>query len=95
MTLSRTVRRRLIAAVGVGATVVSIAAVAQPATAASGRTIVPGTATKWLAHAHDRGAVAKSANVNFGVLLKMRDQSQAVAKLQQLSKPEARATASG
>jgi subtilase family serine protease len=79
--------RRIVAALGAGATVLALASIAQPANAASGRRVMKGTAPTWLSHAKDRGALAKGTKVDFGVLLSIRNQAQAEAALKTVSDP--------
>jgi subtilase family serine protease len=88
MRLSSSTGRRIVAGLGAGATVLAVVSVAQPASATATRRVVDGTAPKWLSHAKDQGDVSKSSRVNFGVLLKMRNQAQAVATLQKVSDPQ-------
>lgn len=87
MRSSRLIRRGLLP--GVLACAAAIAAVAPAASAASPRDrhALPGTAPRWLNRAHDLGATPSTQQVNFGVLLSMRNQAAAEAKLQAISDP--------
>lgn len=64
----------------------AITAVAQSASASPAHPLT-GTAPKWLSQARAQGAVATSSQVNFGLLLKMRNQPGAEAVLQEISTP--------
>jgi subtilase family serine protease len=79
--------RRIVAALGAGATILALASIAQPASAATARHAVKGSKPTWLAKAKDHGALAKSTKVSFGVLLSLRNQSQATATLKKISDP--------
>src|SRR6476469_8980535 len=75
---------------GLLATVVSCAAVviaAASASASPGRYQLRGSVPGWLHQAHQVGATPSAQQVNFGVLLSMRDQAGAQAKLQAISDP--------
>ncbi len=84
MRSSRSIRRGLVAAVLVG---VASAAAAASASAAPGRHTLRGSAPGWLGQAHNLGATPSAQQVQFGVLLHMRDQAGAEAKLQAISDP--------
>ncbi len=87
MRLSNSSWRRIVAGLGAGATVLAVVTIGQPASAASTRKVVSGSQPKWLSHAQDHGQAAKAGKVDFGVLLKLRNQDQAVATLQKVSDP--------
>ena len=71
-----------------GATVVGLSITAGSAMAApQGRHPLNGSTPRWLNLAHDMGDSPTSQQVNFGVLLGMRDQAGAVATLQSISDP--------
>jgi subtilase family serine protease len=87
MRLSSSTGRRIVAGLGAGATVLAVVSVAQPASAVSARRALSGSRPTWTGQAHDEGHTAKSTRIDFGVLLKMRNQSQAVSTLQAISTP--------
>jgi subtilase family serine protease len=71
-----------------GAGALALAVMAVPAAAApQGRHALHGSKPQWLHQARDLGATSSSQQVNFGVLLGMRDQAGAVATLQAISDP--------
>jgi subtilase family serine protease len=74
-----------------GGTVIGLSLTAGAASAASaapqGRHPLDGSMPKWLHQAHDKGASPTAQQMNFGVLLGMRDQSGAIATLQAISDP--------
>ncbi|MBV9208722.1 MAG: S8/S53 family peptidase [Actinobacteria bacterium] len=71
-----------------GAAIVGLSATAGAASAApQARHPLDGSTPRWLNKAHDLGASQSSQQVNFGVLLGMRDQSGAIATLQAISDP--------
>ena len=86
---SRFLRRRLVAGsiAGVLAGVALVALTASTGSASQGRPSVPGSRPGWLNHAHDLGAAPSSAQVDFGVLLAMRNEADAEATLQSISDP--------
>ena len=88
MRLSSSTGRRIVAGLGAGATVLAVVSIAQPASAASARRVVSATRPTWTGQAKDKGHSAKSTRIDFGVLLKMRNQSQADATLQRISDPK-------
>jgi subtilase family serine protease len=55
--------------------------------AAPGRHALAGSTPRWLSNAQKVGATKSSASVNFGVVLKMRNQANAVATLKAVSEP--------
>jgi subtilase family serine protease len=71
----------------VTSTAVAVAVAAPQASAAPSRHVLAGSAAAWTAKAQKVGAVSASAKVDFGVLLKMRNQSGAERLLQRLSTP--------
>ena len=78
----------LLATVTVTVTAAAVAMVAGPASAApQGRHPLAGSLPRWLHQAHDLGTTSSSQQVNFGVLLSMRDQAGAVATLRAISDP--------
>ncbi len=87
MRLSSSTGRRIVAGLGAGATVLAVVSIAQPASAASARRTLSGSRPAWTSKAQDKGHSARTTRLDFGVLLKMRNQSQAVAKLQDISEP--------
>ena len=71
-----------------GATAVGLSITAGSAMAApQGRHPLSGSTPRWLHLAQDMGASQSSQQVNFGILLGMRDQAGAVATLQAISNP--------
>jgi subtilase family serine protease len=71
-----------------GATVVGLSITAGSAMAApQGRHPLNGSTPRWLHLAQDMGASQSSQQVNFGILLGLRDQAGAVATLQAISDP--------
>ena len=88
MRLSSSTGRRIVAGLGAGATVLAVVSIAQPASAASARRVVNASRPTWTGQAKNKGHAAKSTKINFGVLLKMRNQSQADATLQRISDPK-------
>jgi subtilase family serine protease len=88
MKLSSSTGRRIVAGLGAGATVLAVVSIAQPASAASARRVVSASRPAWTGQAQDKGHTAKSTRIAFGVLLKMRNQSQADATLQRVSDPK-------
>ena len=82
-------RRTVLAGLLSGVTVVGVAAVAVPASASGGpqRHTIAGSTPRWLNKARSLGATPSSQQVNFGVLLSMRDQAGAAAALQAISEP--------
>jgi subtilase family serine protease len=89
---SRIIRRRLLAtlvAAGTAAGVTGVTALAGPASAQASqhRQVLAGSTPGWLRAAHDLGSVAPAQQLDFGVLLQMRDQAGAAATLQAISEP--------
>ncbi len=70
-----------------GATVVAFSATARSAEASGDRYPLNGSTPHWLHLATDMGASQTSGQVNFGILLGIRNQSAAVAALRSLSDP--------
>ena len=90
MTSSRVIRRAVLASVASGATILGLAAAASTASAAgpgSGRHYLAGSTPRWLSHAKSVSTTSAAEQVNFGVLLGMRDQAGAEATLQAVSDP--------
>jgi subtilase family serine protease len=84
---SRFVRKVAIGLLASG-TVIGLTAAAGAASAApQGRHPLDGSMPKWLHQARDIGTSASTQQVNFGVLLGMRDQAGATATLQAISDP--------
>ena len=84
---SRFVRRVAIGLLASG-TVIGLTAAAGAASAApQGRHPLNGSMPKWLHQAHDMGASSSAQQMNFGVLLGMRDQAGAMATLKAISDP--------
>jgi len=84
---SRFVRRVAIGLLASG-TVIGLTAAAGAASAApQGRHPLDGTMPKWLHQAHDNGASSSAQQMNFGILLGMRDQAGALATLKTISDP--------
>jgi subtilase family serine protease len=85
----RFIRRTVLAGLLSGVTVVGVAAVAVPASASGGpqRHTIGGSTPRWLHKARSLSATPSSEQVNFGVLLGMRDQAGAAATLQAISDP--------
>ncbi len=80
--------RKLAIGLLAGATVVGLSVTAGSAMAApQGRHPLNGSTPRWLNLAHDMGASPTSQQVDFGILLGMRDQAGAVATLQAISDP--------
>src|SRR2546429_5248478 len=76
---SRLVRKVAIGLLAAG-TVIGLTATAGAAAAApQGRHPLDGSMPKWLHQAHDMGASSTAQQMNFGVLLGMRDQAGAMA----------------
>jgi subtilase family serine protease len=84
---SRFVRKVAIGLLASG-TVIGLTAAAGAASAApQGRHPLDGTMPKWLHQAHDNGASSSAQQMNFGILLGMRDQAGALATLKTISDP--------
>ena len=84
---SRLVRKVAIGLLA-GGTVIGLTATAGAATAApQGRHPLNGSMPKWLHQAHDMGASSTTQQMNFGILLGMRDESGALATLKAISDP--------
>ncbi len=83
------VRFRLSAGVIAGVTALSFAALAGSASAATSppRFTLAGSAPGWLGQAKGLGATPSGQRVDFGVLLRMRDQAGAAATLRAISEP--------
>ena len=84
---SRLVRKVAIGLLA-GGTVIGLTATAGAATAApQGRHPLDGSMPKWLHQARDKGASSTGQQMNFGVLLGMRDQAGAMDTLKAISDP--------
>ena len=85
---SRLVRKVAIGLLA-GGTVIGLTATAGAATAApQGRHPLDGSMPRWLHQAHDMGASSTGQQMNFGILLGMRDESGALATLKAISDPD-------
>jgi subtilase family serine protease len=85
---SRFPRSKVLGGLLAGATTLAVIAMAGPALAApQGRHPLHGSTPRWLHQARDLGATSSSQQVNFGLLLGMRDEAGAVATLQAISDP--------
>ncbi len=78
-------RRATVVPAVIAAGALSIVAIAAPAHADSRHRV--GTDPGWTSHARTLGQASSSEQVDFGLLLKMRNQSAAVAQLQSISDP--------
>jgi subtilase family serine protease len=80
--------RRVAVGLLAGATAFGLSLTAGSASAApSARHPLTGSTPKWLSHARDMGTTVTTDPVNFGILLGMRDESGALAKLKAVSDP--------
>ncbi len=80
--------RKLAIGLLAGGTVIGLTATAGTASGApQGRHPLDGSTPKWLHQAHDMGASPSVQQMNFGVLLGMRDESGALATLRAVSDP--------
>jgi len=80
--------RRVTVGLLAGATVVGLSVMAGSASAApNARYPLNGSTPRWLHQAQDLGSSQTTGQVNFGVLLGLRDQAGAVATLQAISDP--------
>src|SRR5438067_1068807 len=82
-------RRRTVAGViavvtAAGVTAIAQSALANPVSPAA----VPNSSPQWTAHARALGTTASNTTVDFGVVLKLRNQADAVATLQRISDPD-------
>ena len=84
MRSTRSIRRALLAATLV---CIALGGAAVAASASPGRYTLHGTTPGWLSQANNLGATPSAQQVQFGVLLNMRDQAGAEAKLQAISDP--------
>src|SRR5215475_11746341 len=89
MTSLRIVRRAVLATAVSGATVIGLAAAVGTASASGspGRHYLAGSTPRWLDHARSLSTTSATEQVNFGVLLGMRDQAGAEATLKAISDP--------
>ncbi|MCW2782200.1 MAG: serine protease [Marmoricola sp.] len=81
-------RRRAVGLFVAAATAVALTTTVQPASAQPQRHRLPDSQPHWLSKAHAVRDVASAKQVHFGVLLKMRDQAGADAKIKALSDPD-------
>ena len=81
-------RWRVAACLAAGVTAVAVTSVAQVAVASPTPHAIPNSAPGWTADARALGTTAANSRVDFGVMLKMRDQAGAAATLQQISDPD-------
>jgi len=70
-----------------GVTAVAVTSIARTASASPSPRAVPDSAPRWTGDARVLGNTSADQRVDFGVLLKMRDQAGAVATLQNISDP--------
>ena len=83
---SRILRGTAVLAVGASALALSVSG--GPANAsAKPRHVIAKSQAKWLHRAHSHGALGKSTQIHFGVLLGMRNQAQADRQVKALSDP--------
>ena len=88
--------RKLAIGLLAGGTVIGLTATAGVASGApQGRHPLDGSTPKWLHQAHDMGASPSVQQMNFGVLLGMRDESGALATCGRSPTRPALATATG
>jgi subtilase family serine protease len=88
MTSLRIVRRAVLATAVSGATVIGLAAATGTASASGpGRHYLAGSTPRWLSQARSLSTTSSTEQVNFGILLGMRDQAGAAAQLQAISDP--------
>jgi subtilase family serine protease len=80
--------RRAAACLAAGVTVIAVTSVATTAAASPSPHAVPGSVPKWTGQARALGNAASSQPVDFGVVLKLRNASDAVATLQRISNPD-------
>ncbi|HEY3633023.1 MAG TPA: protease pro-enzyme activation domain-containing protein, partial [Jatrophihabitantaceae bacterium] len=80
--------RRAAACLAAGVTVIAVTSVATTAAASPSPHAVPGSVPKWTGQARALGNAASSQPVDFGVVLKLRNASDAVATLQRISDPD-------
>jgi subtilase family serine protease len=80
---------RLFAGVSAGATAIALTAAAGPASAAASppRHTLAGSTPGWLSQARNLGSIPSGQQVDFGVLLNMRNAAGAAATLQAISTP--------
>jgi subtilase family serine protease len=77
----------LLAGLVAGCTAAGMAAAAPAIAASSPRLALAGTTPGWLGQARDLGATPRAQQVDFGVVLNMRDQAGAISTLQSVSTP--------
>jgi subtilase family serine protease len=83
----RSARRVLLAGLVAGCTAAGMAAAAPAIAASSPRLALAGSTPGWLGQARDLGATPRTQQVDFGVLLNMRNVAGATAALQAVSTP--------
>src|SRR5882757_8750297 len=88
MCMPPSLKRRAMACLVAGVTAVAVTSIARTASASPSPHAVPDSAPRWTGDARVLGNTAANQRVDFGVLLKMRDQAGAVATLQKLSDPD-------
>jgi subtilase family serine protease len=87
MQVSRTKRTQLFAIAATAGTAIALSAVAQSAVAAPTRHALSGSSPTWESSARSVGLTASNSRIQFGVLLKMRNQAAADAQVRDLSDP--------
>jgi subtilase family serine protease len=89
MTSSRFIRHKLTAGIVAAVTVTGLTAMAGAASASVGPRphVLAGSTPRWLHKARDLGATQSAQQVDFGVLLRMRNQAGATATLRAISDP--------
>lgn len=83
-------KRRATACLVAGVTAVAVTSVATSAAASPSPHAVPDSVPQWTSQARVLGDAASSQPVDFGIVLKLRNQSDAVATLQRISDPDSR-----
>jgi subtilase family serine protease len=91
MQVSRLRRTRILAVTAAAGSALALAGVAQTAAAAPARHVLPGSVPNWVHHARSVGHPASGSRVSFGVLLGLRNASDAAAQIQALSDPSSSA----
>ncbi|GAA2863982.1 serine protease [Actinoplanes cyaneus] len=88
MLIPSTLRYRVTAVVALGAAVVSVLGATPASASRPGRHTLGGSKPRWIGQAKDAGTPAPVGTVQFGLLLTMRDQAGAEARLAALSDPD-------
>ncbi|MFI1994799.1 protease pro-enzyme activation domain-containing protein [Actinoplanes sp. NPDC020271] len=88
MLIPSTLRSRVTAVVALGAAVVSVLGATPAQASRPGRHLLTGSKPRWIGQAKDAGTPASADTVHFGLLLTMRDQAGAEARLAALSDPD-------